>query len=219
MSLFVVFHNFWVIINGRILFLIQFWNVYFWAMQKFLIVGLGNIGTEYANTRHNIGFNVIDKMAQVLKLDFKLEKLALYAHTNYKGKQIHLIKPTTYMNLSGKAILYWMNFLNISIENIIIVLDDLALPFGTLRLRAKGSDAGHNGLKSIQTELKTQEYVRLKFGIGNQFPKGKQVEYVLGKWNNNEINILDERIKVATDIIFSYCTAGLQNTMNLYNNK
>jgi PTH1 family peptidyl-tRNA hydrolase len=219
LSLFVVFHNFWVIINGRILFLIQFWNVYFWAMQKFLIVGLGNIGTEYANTRHNIGFNVIDKMAQVLKLDFKLEKLALYAHTNYKGKQIHLIKPTTYMNLSGKAILYWMNFLNISIENIIIVLDDLALPFGTLRLRAKGSDAGHNGLKSIQTELKTQEYVRLKFGIGNQFPKGKQVEYVLGKWNNNEINILDERIKVATDIIFSYCTAGLQNTMNLYNNK
>lgn len=201
------------------MFLIQFWNVYFWAMQKFLIVGLGNIGTEYANTRHNIGFNVIDEMAQVLKLDFKLEKLALYAHTNYKGKQIHLIKPTTYMNLSGKAILYWMNFLNISIENIIIVLDDLALPFGTLRLRAKGSDAGHNGLKSIQTELKTQEYVRLKFGIGNQFPKGKQVEYVLGKWNNNEINILDERIKVATDIIFSYCTAGLQNTMNLYNNK
>jgi len=188
-------------------------------MQKFLIVGLGNIGTEYANTRHNIGFNVIDEMAQVLKLDFKLEKLALYAHTNYKGKQIHLIKPTTYMNLSGKAILYWMNFLNINIENIIVILDDLALPFGALRLRAKGSDAGHNGLKSIANELLTQEYARLKFGIGNDFPKGRQAEFVLSKWNKNELIDLDSRIEAASDIVISFCTAGLQNTMNQYNNK
>lgn len=188
-------------------------------MQKILVVGLGNIGTEYANTRHNIGFDVADNIAKRLDADFKIDKLAMYASTNYKGKQIHIIKPTTYMNLSGKAIKYWMNELKIPTENIFVVVDDLALPFGQLRVRGKGSDAGHNGLKSIQEEMLTQEYPRLKFGIGNDFPKGRQVEFVLGKWKENQQIELNERIIAAVEIIKSFCTVGLANTMNNYNNK
>nr|HPH88663.1 aminoacyl-tRNA hydrolase [Chitinophagales bacterium] len=139
--------------------------------------------------------------------------------TSFKGKQLHIIKPTTYMNLSGKAIKYWMNELKIPVENIFVVVDDLALPFGQLRVRGKGSDAGHNGLKSIQEELITQEYPRLKFGIGNDFPKGKQVDFVLGKWKPEQEIILQERISVAIEIIKSFCTIGLVNTMNSFNNK
>jgi PTH1 family peptidyl-tRNA hydrolase len=188
-------------------------------MNKFLIVGLGNIGSEYAHTRHNIGFDVVDVLASQLKINFTLGKLAVYGNTTYKGKQIHIIKPTTYMNLSGKAVKYWAEYLKIDIVNIIVVVDDLALPFGTLRLKGKGSDAGHNGLRSIQAELQTQSYPRLKFGIGNNFPKGKQTNFVLGKWNPEEEKHLEDRILMACEIILSFCVAGINNTMNSYNNK
>jgi len=188
-------------------------------MSKYLIIGLGNIGKEYEQTRHNIGFDVVDVLAKELDATFDLGRLAVYAKASFKGKQLHIIKPTTYMNLSGKAIKYWMNELKIPIENIFVVVDDLALPFGQLRVRGKGSDAGHNGLKSIQEELLTQEYPRLKFGIGNDFPKGRQVEFVLGKWKDNQQIELNERIIAAVEIIKSFCTVGLANTMNNYNNK
>ena len=176
-------------------------------MSKYLIVGLGNIGKEYEHTRHNIGFDVADALCKELEGTYDLGRLAVYAKTSFKGKQLHIIKPTTYMNLSGKAIKYWMNELKIP------------LPFGQLRVRGKGSDAGHNGLKSIQEELITQEYPRLKFGIGNDFPKGKQVDFVLGKWKPEQEIILQERISVAIEIIKSFCTIGLVNTMNSFNNK
>ncbi len=188
-------------------------------MSKYLIIGLGNIGKEYEHTRHNIGFDVVDNLAKELDATFDLGRLAVYTKASYKGKQLHIIKPITYMNLSGKAIKYWMNELKIPIENIFVIVDDLALPFGQLRVRAKGSSAGHNGLTSIEEELLTQEYSRLKFGIGNDFPKGKQVEFVLGKWDTNQEIELQERIIVAVDIIKSFCSIGLANTMNSYNNK
>lgn len=188
-------------------------------MSKFLIVGLGNIGKEYEHTRHNIGFDVVDVLCKDLDGAYDLGRLAVYAKTSFKGKQLHIIKPTTYMNLSGKAIKYWMNELKIPIENVFVVVDDLALPFGQLRVRGKGSDAGHNGLKSIQEELLTQEYPRLKFGIGNDFPKGRQVDFVLGKWDQNQEIELQLRIATAVEIIKSFCTIGLANTMNSFNNK
>ena len=188
-------------------------------MSKFLIVGLGNIGKDYEHTRHNIGFDVVDVLANELNASFDLKRLAIYASTNFKGKQLHIIKPTTYMNLSGKAIKYWMNELKIPIENIFVIVDDLALPFGVLRVRGKGSDAGHNGLKSIQEELQTNAYSRLRFGIGNDFPKGKQVDFVLSKWTSDQEIILQERIQTSVEIIKSFCSAGLSNTMNIYNNK
>lgn len=188
-------------------------------MSKYLIIGLGNIGKEYEHTRHNIGFDVVDVLCIELGGTFDLNRLALYSKVSFKGKQLHIIKPTTYMNLSGKAVKYWMNELKIPKENIFVVVDDLALPFGTLRVRAKGSDAGHNGLNSIQEELISQEYPRLKFGIGNDFPKGKQVEFVLGAWPLQQQIELQLRIQVAVEIIKSFCTNGLSNTMNLFNNK
>jgi PTH1 family peptidyl-tRNA hydrolase len=188
-------------------------------VSKFLIVGLGNIGKEYEHTRHNIGFDVADALAKEMEITFDIGRLAIYGKGTFKGKQIHIIKPTTYMNLSGKAIKYWMNELKIPVGNIFVVVDDLALPFAQLRVRGKGSDAGHNGLKSIQEELMTQEYPRLKFGIGNDFPKGKQIDYVLGKWKADQEIELKLRIDVAVEIIKSFCTIGLTNTMNSYNNK
>ncbi|HNI02295.1 MAG TPA: aminoacyl-tRNA hydrolase [Chitinophagales bacterium] len=188
-------------------------------MSKFLIVGLGNIGNEYTDTRHNIGFNIVDTLADQLKVNFTVDKLAMYANGTYKGKQIHIIKPTTYMNLSGKAIKYWAEFLKIDLENVLVILDDLALPFGTLRLKSKGSDAGHNGLRSIQTELQTQNYPRLRFGIGDNFQKGKQVNFVLGKWSVEEQKKLEDRILLACEMTLSFCFAGINNTMNSYNNK
>lgn len=188
-------------------------------MNKFLVVGLGNIGNEYAGTRHNIGFDVVEVLANQLQIKFSLEKLAMYGYSTFKGKQIHIIKPTTYMNLSGKAVKYWADYLKIDLENIIVVVDDLALPFGTLRLKSKGSDAGHNGLKSLQAELLTQNYPRLKFGIGNNYPKGRQVNYVLGKWNAEENKHLEDRILLACEIITAFCVAGINNAMNTYNNK
>jgi PTH1 family peptidyl-tRNA hydrolase len=187
--------------------------------MKFLIIGLGNIGKEYEHTRHNIGFDVMDELCKELKGTFELGRLAMYAKLTYKGKQLHVIKPTTYVNLSGKAVKYWMNELKIPLENIFVVLDDLALPFGTLRVRGKGSDAGHNGLKSMQEELMTSEYPRLRFGIGNNFSAGSQVDYVLGKWSGEEEKILPERIGLSVEIIKSFCTIGLNNTMNSFNNR
>ncbi|HPA36646.1 MAG TPA: aminoacyl-tRNA hydrolase [Chitinophagales bacterium] len=188
-------------------------------MSKYLIVGLGNIGKEYDHTRHNIGFDVADAMAKELGCTFDLSRLALYAKGSFKGRQVHLIKPTTYMNLSGKAIKYWLQQLEIPLENCLVIVDDLALPLCTLRVRGKGSDAGHNGLKSIQEELQTQEYPRLKFGIGNNFPKGKQVDFVLGKWSTDEQIQIDTKMNTAVEIVKSFCTIGLANTMNSFNNK
>lgn len=187
--------------------------------MKYLIVGLGNIGLEHAHTRHNIGFDVLDAVAQKLQFSFNSERLASVAKYNYKGKNIILIKPTTYMNLSGKSVKYWMNTEKIPIENVLIISDDLALPLGTLRLRNKGSHAGHNGLRNIEEELQTSAYNRLRFGIGNDFAKGRQIEFVLGRWSEKELEDIKARIQVAVDIVLSFCTSGLYFTMNHYNNK
>lgn len=187
--------------------------------MKYLIVGLGNIGREYAMTRHNIGFVVLSYWANQSGFTFTLQRHAAAAQTSHKGRQIYFIQPTTYMNLSGKAVKYWMNELKIPIENILVIVDDLALDFGVMRLRGKGSDGGHNGLKSIDAELQTNQYARLRFGIGNDFPKGRQVDYVLGNWTKEQEEALPERISVAVDISLSFCTAGLANTMTTYNNK
>ena len=162
--------------------------------MKFLIVGLGNIGKEYEATRHNIGFLVADALASDLGGVFELGKFGAVANCGFKGKQIVILKPNTYMNLSGKALKYWMNYLQIPIEQVFVIVDDLALPFGTLRVRPSGTDAGHNGLKSIFAEIGTTAYPRLKFGIGDNFPKGRQVDYVLGNWNKLELEALPERI-------------------------
>ncbi|MBK6340473.1 MAG: aminoacyl-tRNA hydrolase [Bacteroidetes bacterium] len=187
--------------------------------MKFLIVGLGNIGKEYEATRHNIGFLVADALASDLGGVFELGKFGAVANCGFKGKQIVILKPNTYMNLSGKALKYWMNYLQIPIEQVFVIVDDLALPFGTLRVRPSGTDAGHNGLKSIFAEIGTTAYPRLKFGIGDNFPKGRQVDYVLGNWNKLELEALPERIGKSVEIVKSFCLAGLTNTMNTFSNK
>ncbi|MCZ8090120.1 MAG: aminoacyl-tRNA hydrolase [Flavobacterium sp.] len=188
-------------------------------MKKFLIVGLGNIGQEYENTRHNIGFKVLDYLAKDESLTFQTQKLGDVAEYNIKGRKLFLLKPSTYMNLSGKAIKYWMEKENIEKENILVITDDLNLSFGTIRIKAKGSDGGHNGLKSIQAVLNTVEYPRFRFGISDQFKKGQQVDYVLGEWTSEENSILIERLEVAAKVIRSFALAGLSNTMNEYNGK
>lgn len=188
-------------------------------MSKFLIVGLGNIGDEYANTRHNIGFMVLDAIAKENNLKFTTGRLADIAEYKYKGKLLVLIKPSTYMNLSGKAVNYWLQAEKISIENLLVIADDLALPLGSLRLKGKGSDGGHNGLKNIQETLNTQNYPRLRFGVGSEFSKGKQVDYVLGKLNKEEENLVNIRIQQAIQIVQGFTTIGLQRTMTAYNNK
>ena len=187
--------------------------------MKYLITGLGNIGEEYRNTRHNIGFTVLDALAKASNLVFTDGRYGATATLSLKGRQLILLKPSTYMNLSGNAVRYWMQKENIPLENVLIVVDDLALPFGTLRLKGKGSDAGHNGLKNIQQLLGTQEYSRLRFGIGSDFPRGGQINYVLGKFPPEELREMPEKIKRAVEIIKSFCLAGVQNTMNQYNNK
>lgn len=187
--------------------------------MKFLIVGLGNIGAEYQNTRHNIGFKVLDMLAEQSGIFFKTDRLADTAEFKYKGKTLILIKPSTYMNLSGKAVNYWLQKEKILPQNMLVITDDIALPFGTIRIRPKGSDGGHNGLKNINEILNTQEYPRLRFGVGNNFPKGRQAEYVLGEWNEEEKKILNQRIDVATQVVKSFVTVGLQKTMNDFNNK
>ena len=187
--------------------------------MKYLIACLGNIGVEYDNTRHNIGFKVADYLNDDLKGTFTTSRLAQVSELRYKGRTMVVIKPTTYMNLSGKAVKYWMQQEKIPIENVLVVLDEIALPLGTLRMRKKGSDAGHNGLKNIQQLLGTQVYSRLRFGIGNEFPRGRQVDFVLGQFPPEELQEMPEKLKRAVEIIKSFCLAGIQITMNQYNNK
>ena len=187
--------------------------------NKFLIVGLGNIGAEYVNTRHNIGFKIVDFLAKTESLNFETVKLGALAEYKFKGRTFFLLKPNTYMNLSGKAVKYWIDKENIPIENVMIITDDLNLPFGTIRIRKKGSDGGHNGLKSIQGTLNTTDYTRFRFGISDEFKKGKQVDYVLGEWNDAEKKALLERLELASEIIKSFGTAGIDNTMSAYNGK
>lgn len=188
-------------------------------MKKFLIVGLGNIGADYVNTRHNIGFKVLDHFAQKENITFQTAKLGDIAEFKVKGRTLVLLKPNTYMNLSGKAVKYWMEKENIEKENILIITDDLNLSFGTIRIKSKGSDGGHNGLKSIQSLLNTTEYPRFRFGISDQFKKGQQVNYVLGEWDEDEKLKLPERLEKSVEIILSFALAGLNNTMNEFNGK
>jgi PTH1 family peptidyl-tRNA hydrolase len=185
--------------------------------MKYLIAGLGNIGAEYELTRHNIGFLVLDQLADQHKVNFTAGRLAEKTEFKFKGKSIHLIKPTTYMNLSGKAIAYWLQELKIPKENLLVIVDDLALPFGSLRLRTKGSAAGHNGLKNIELLLSGQEYSRLRFGIGSDFGKGQQVDFVLSNFSKEEFNALPEIINKANEIVLSFCTIGAERTMNHFN--
>lgn len=185
--------------------------------MKFLIVGLGNIGPEYAKTRHNIGFMVVDALAAEAGSSFDSDRLAFVAEMKHKGKSLTLIKPTTYMNLSGKAVNYWMKECKIPIENVLVIVDDLALPFGTLRMRPKGSSAGHNGLTNIQEILGSDAYPRLRFGIGDNFPKGRQIEYVLGNFSNDEAAELPNHIERACLMVKSFATAGISKTMTDFN--
>jgi PTH1 family peptidyl-tRNA hydrolase len=186
---------------------------------KYLIAGLGNMGKEYSNTRHNIGFMVLDALAKASNTVFGAKRYGDIAELKHKGRTYILLKPSTYMNLSGKAVSYWLNKERIPIENLMVVVDDVALPLGTLRIRLKGSDGGHNGLKSIIETLATQDYARLRFGIGSDFPKGYQVDYVLGEWASDELAILPQPIEKAGKIIFSFGVIGIEQTMNLYNKK
>lgn len=196
-------------------------------MSKFLIAGLGNIGEEYSFTRHNIGFEVADALALELNKEegssaaklFHTERLASVYEGRFKGKTLVMIKPTTYMNLSGKAVNYWMQAEKIPVSNILVITDDLALPFGTLRLKKKGSDGGHNGLSDIIETLGTNEFARLRFGIGSDFPKGKQVDYVLQRWSKQEETLLSERIEKAVQIVKSFVSIGIDRTMSDFNNK
>ncbi|QRR03798.1 aminoacyl-tRNA hydrolase [Dyadobacter sandarakinus] len=185
--------------------------------MKYLIAGLGNIGPEYAFTRHNAGFMVLDRLAAQHDFKFNFEKLAFTAEWKFRGRQIHLIKPTTYMNLSGKALRYYMDQYKVSAEQVLVIVDELQLPFGTLRIKPKGSAGGHNGLKNIEELLGTTEYPRLRFGIGNNFPRGRQIDYVLKAFSSEEMSELPFVLDKAGDIVTSFCTMGIQSTMNNYN--
>jgi len=187
-------------------------------MSKFLIAGLGNIGAEYAGTRHNIGFDVADALAAKHGASFRSDRLADIAEYKWRGKPIFVVKPTTYMNLSGKAIKYWMDKEGIAIENILVILDEIAIPQNRIRLRPSGSDAGHNGLTSIQESLGTNKYPRLRVGIGNNYPKGRQVEYVLGKWTPEELPLIRVKIEHCVSIAESFILQGIGPTMNQWNN-
>lgn len=185
--------------------------------MKYLIAGLGNIGAEYELTRHNVGFLLLDQLADAHHAVFETTRLADKAEVKYKGRSLHLIKPNTYMNLSGKAVAYWLNELKIPKENLLVVVDDIALPFGSLRLRTKGSSAGHNGLKNIEQILGGQDYSRLRVGIGSEFSKGQQVDYVLGNFTQHEFDNFPPVIKKANEMILSFCTAGAAITMSQFN--
>ena len=188
-------------------------------MKKYLIVGLGNLGAEYAETRHNIGFKVLDELAKQEELTFTTQKLGDLTTYKLKGRTFILLKPNTYMNLSGKAVLYWLTKEKIPLENLLVITDDLNLPFGSIRVKIKGSDGGHNGLKDIQEKLNTTKYNRFRFGISDAFGKGKQVDYVLGQWTTEENDLLKERLDQSTKIIKSFGLAGINNTMNTFNGK
>ena len=187
--------------------------------MRYLIVGLGNIGSEYADTRHNIGFRILDALAKASNVVFADKRYGFVAEMKLKNKQLVLLKPSTYMNLSGNAVRYWLQKEKIPMENLLVVVDDLALPFGTLRLKPKGGDAGHNGLNHIETTLGTQQYSRLRFGIGNDFTQGGQIGHVLGAFTEDEAKRLPERIVLAMDSIKMFCLAGVNEAMNQYNNK
>ncbi len=186
-------------------------------MKKFLITGLGNIGEEYAHTRHNIGFDILDQLAEEQEMDFKVERLGAVGRCRIKGRTLVCLKPSTYMNRSGKALKYWMEKEKIPLQNVLVVTDDLNLTFGTLRLKTKGSDGGHNGLKDIQAVLGTTSYARFRFGIGSEYSKGRQVDYVLGRWEAEEAEKLGERLKRSTELIRSFVLAGAGITMNQFN--
>jgi peptidyl-tRNA hydrolase, PTH1 family len=188
------------------------------AVMKFLIAGLGNIGAEYAHTRHNIGFDVVNAFVRRHEGQFRQDRLAYLAEAKWKGRTFVCICPTTYMNLSGKAVRYWMEKEKIDLQQVLVVFDDLALPLSKLRLRASGSDAGHNGLKSIQEVLGTTEYPRLRFGIGNNYPKGRQVDFVLGKWTPDEEPVVQKKIEKAVEAIEQFATVGIAHAMNSINN-
>ncbi|SMC35633.1 aminoacyl-tRNA hydrolase [Cellulophaga tyrosinoxydans] len=187
------------------------------SMKKYLIVGLGNIGPEYAQTRHNIGFKILDALANQENLSFETAKLGDITTFKIKGRSALLLKPSTYMNLSGKALHYWMEKENIPLENVLVITDDINLEFGVIRVKTKGSNGGHNGLKDIQNTLNTVNYNRFRFGVGADFGKGRQVDYVLGKWNDDEKKALVERLEKSTEVIKSFILSGITNTMNQFN--
>jgi PTH1 family peptidyl-tRNA hydrolase len=185
--------------------------------MKYLIVGLGNVGAEYALTRHNIGFMVLDQLADAHQATFEISRLGALASCKYRGRMLFLLKPTTYMNHSGKAVSYWLNKLKIPVAQSLVVVDDVALPFGKLRIRSQGTSSGHNGLKSVEASLGTQAYPRLRIGIGNDFPKGRQAEYVLSPFTQQEQGALTAPIAQACQVIYAFCTLGVARTMEQYN--
>ena len=187
--------------------------------MKYLIVGLGNIGDEYAGTRHNIGFMMLDAFADAQGATWADKRYGFVAKCRVKNAEMVLLKPSTYMNLSGNAVRYWLQQEKITVENMLVLVDDLNLPFGTIRIRKQGSNGGHNGLGNIQSVLGTENYARVRFGIGNNFSRGAQCNFVLGKWTNEEQKLLPERLKVTSEIIPSFCLQGIDRTMNLYNGK
>lgn len=187
--------------------------------MKYLIVGLGNIGDEYAGTRHNIGFMMVDAFAEAHNASWEDKRYGFVAKCRVKSAEMVLLKPSTYMNLSGNAVRYWLQQEKIPVENMLVMVDDLNLPFGALRIRKQGSNGGHNGLGNIQSVLGTENYARVRFGIGNDFARGAQCNFVLGKWSEEEQKMLAERLKLTTEIIPSFCLQGIDRTMNLYNGK
>lgn len=187
--------------------------------MKYLIVGLGNIGAEYASTRHNIGFRVLDALAEASGAVFTAERYGSVARIKHKGRTLVLLKPATYMNLSGKAVRYWLDAEKIELDHLLVVVDDIALPFGALRMRSKGSAGGHNGLKNIDALLGRSDYARIRFGIGGDFARGHQVDYVLGEWTDDEQKALPERLKIFGDAVLTFATLGADRTQNLFNNK
>ncbi len=187
--------------------------------MKYLIVGIGNIGEEYRNTRHNIGFQALDALAKASNLVFKDNRYGSVCEYKFKARKFILLKPSTYVNLSGKAVNYWLQKEKIPVENMLVIVDDLALPFSKIRIKTKGGDAGHNGLKNICEVLGHSKYNRLRFGIGDEFSKGNQVDYVLGKWSDEEKKVLSERFDLITEAIKSFGSIGIERTMNFYNNK
>ncbi len=180
---------------------------------------MGNIGSEYSNTRHNVGYLVLDALAKASNIAFVDTRYGFVAQLKHKGRTFVLLKPSTYVNLSGKAVNYWLQKENIPVENLLVVVDDIALPLGAIRLRPRGSDGGHNGLKNINEVLGTQDYARLRFGIGNDFSRGRQVDYVLGEWTDEELKVLPERVALAGEAVLAFGTVGLDRAMNLFNNR
>ena len=187
--------------------------------MKFLIVGLGNPGAKYSKTRHNVGFKSLDFISRYFNVDFENCKFGELCSFKYKGKLVFLLKPNTYMNLSGNAVNYWIKKEKIPLSNLLVVTDDINLSIGVLRMKKKGSDGGHNGLKNIQDLLLSSSYPRLRIGVGNEFSKGKQVDYVLGDWSVEEEEVIKQKLVTIKEMILSFCFAGIENTMNIFNNK